>query len=252
MLERFLVHLRANVVAYAALFVALGGTSYAAVRLAPNSVTSRAIAKGAVTGSKLAKGSVTAASVRNRSLTSADFKPGALIQGLKGDSGSGGAQGGSGLSGIAGLRGDAGPAGSQGPAGHDGSASIGLKARSGGSVTAPKGAATNIPLTSGTWTQSAGELDLITGNVTLGIPASCTGSFGNSVVLSVDGKAHTFAVAPSAPASSTVTVPFLVGTLSEPDNEGQHTVTAALANSCTKAGEDYTVSGLKLDVVKFR
>jgi hypothetical protein len=28
-------------------------------------------------------------------------------------------------------------------------------------------------------------------------------------------------------------------------------VTASLANSCTKAGEDFTVSNVKLDVVRF-
>jgi hypothetical protein len=84
------------------------------------------------------------------------------------------------------------------------------------------------------------------------VPASCTGSFGNSLVISVDGQAQTFAVAPTAPASSTVTVPLVVGTLTEPDDNTQHTVTAAFANSCTKSGEDYTVSDVKLDVLKFR
>jgi hypothetical protein len=239
-------------VAYVALFVALGGSSYAAVRLAPNSVTSRAIAKGAVTNGKLAKNAVTATNIRNGTLTGSEFQKGALLKGLKGDAGSGGSQGGAGLSGIPGLKGDAGATGSQGPAGHDGSASIGMQARASGSVTAPKGASTSIPLSNATWTQSSGELDLLAGSVTLTIPASCTGSFGNSVIVSVDGKAQTFAVAPTGPASSTVTVPFIVGTLSEPDNDGQHTATAAFANSCTKSGEDYTVSGAKLDVVKFR
>jgi hypothetical protein len=28
-------------------------------------------------------------------------------------------------------------------------------------------------------------------------------------------------------------------------------VTASLGNSCTKSGEDFTVTGLKLDVLKF-
>jgi hypothetical protein len=54
------------------------------------------------------------------------------------------------------------------------------------------------------------------------------------------------------PASATVTVPLLVGTLSEPDNDAQHTLTAQLANSCTKSGEDYSVTGLKIDTIKFR
>jgi hypothetical protein len=119
-------------------------------------------------------------------------------------------------------------------------------------VTAPHGASTNTPLTSASWTQSSGELDLLAGSVTMQVPSSCTGSFGNSLVISVDGKAQTFGVAPTAPASSTVTVPVLVGTLTEPGNDTQHTVTAAFANSCTKSGEDYTVNDVKLDVIKFR
>jgi hypothetical protein len=249
---RILNHLRSNAVAYVALFVALGGSSYAAVRLAPNSVTSRAIAKGAVTNAKLAKSAVTSNSVKNGSLASSDFKPGAVLKGLKGDTGNSGNQGGPGLSGIPGLRGETGAAGAQGPAGHDGSASIGLAARTGGSTTAPKGAQTSIPLNGASWTQSAGELDLVTGSVTMTIPSGCTGSFGNSVVISVDGSPLTFAVAPMAPASSTVTVPLNVGTLTEPSGDAQHTMTASFANTCTGSGQDYSVTNAKLDVVKFR
>ena len=248
-MQRVMVHLRSNIVAYVALFVALGGSSYAAVRLSPNSVTTRAIAKGAVTHTKLAKNAVTTASVRNGTLMSTDFARGQVLKGLRGDAGSAGSQGNMGLAGIPGLRGDAGP---QGPAGQNGSASIALKSRSSDSVSAPNGASTGIPLSGNTWTQSAGELDLITGNVTLTIPASCTGSFGNSVVIAVDGTPQTFAVAPASPASGTVTVPLNVGTLSEPSASAKHTLTASLANSCTKGGENYSVSNAKLDVLAFR
>jgi hypothetical protein len=82
-------------------------------------------------------------------------------------------------------------------------------------------------------------------------PSACTGSYGNALVISVDGKATTFAVPPSVPASSSVTVPVLVGTLMEPGSSTQHRVTAALANSCTRAGEDFTVDQVKLDVLMF-
>ncbi|WP_196807568.1 collagen-like triple helix repeat-containing protein [Candidatus Solirubrobacter pratensis] len=245
-MQRVLVHLRSNIVAYVALFVALGGSSYAAVRLAPNSVTTRTIAKGAVTNAKLAKGAVTTSSVRNGTLASTDFGKGQLLKGLRGDVGNAGSEGNMGLAGIPGLKGDA------GPAGQNGSASIALKARSSGSVSAANSASTSIPLSGNTWTQSAGELDLITGNVTVGIPASCTGSFGNAVVISVDGNAQTFAVAPSSPASRTVTVPVNVGTLSEPGGDATHTLTAAVANSCTKGGENYAVSNARFDVLAFR
>lgn len=54
----------ANVVATLALFIALGGVSYAAVVLPANSVGTKQIKSGAVTGAK----------VKDKSLTAADFK----------------------------------------------------------------------------------------------------------------------------------------------------------------------------------
>ena len=54
----------ANVVASLALFVALGGSSYAAV---------------AITGKDVRDGSLTGADIRNHSLTAADVKPGSLL-----------------------------------------------------------------------------------------------------------------------------------------------------------------------------
>jgi hypothetical protein len=55
---KVLTHVRHNLVAYLALFVALGGTSYAAVNLPAGSVGTRELRNGAVTNQKLAKGSV--------------------------------------------------------------------------------------------------------------------------------------------------------------------------------------------------
>jgi hypothetical protein len=247
--RRILGHLRGNAVGYLALFVALGGSSYAAVQLKPGSVHTRTLANRAVTHAKLGRNSVGTTNVANGSLTAADFKAGAIAKGLDGAAGRSGAQGGHG---PAGPTGATGATGAQGPAGHDGSASVGVRARQGGSVVGAHGGSTTVPLNGATWTQSAGELDLITGSVTLAIPSSCSGSFGNALTVSVDGKPATFAVAPTAPASSTVTVPLAVGTLTEPDADAQHTLTASFGNSCTNSGADYTVSGAKLDVVKFR
>jgi hypothetical protein len=62
-MTRILNHVRSNVVAYLALFVALGGTSYAAFNLPAGSVGSRELKNGAVTATKLNANSV-AASVR--------------------------------------------------------------------------------------------------------------------------------------------------------------------------------------------
>jgi hypothetical protein len=52
-------HLRRNAVAYLALFVALGGTSYAALRLPAGSVGNRQIRNQAVSAAKIAPGAIT-------------------------------------------------------------------------------------------------------------------------------------------------------------------------------------------------
>ena len=62
-------HVRHNVVGYIALFVALGGSAYAAASLPANSVGTKQLKNGAVKGKKLAKGAVTGAKVANNSLT---------------------------------------------------------------------------------------------------------------------------------------------------------------------------------------
>ena len=67
-MTKLLNHLKHNVVAYLALFVALGGTSYAAVNLPAGSVGTKQLRNGAVTNKKLAKGSVGAADLDPKSI----------------------------------------------------------------------------------------------------------------------------------------------------------------------------------------
>ena len=67
-MKKAIAHIRANVVAYLALFVALGGTGYAAVNLPRNSVGTAQLRNGAVTNSKLGKGSITVAKLNSRSI----------------------------------------------------------------------------------------------------------------------------------------------------------------------------------------
>ena len=55
MTKIFATHLRRHGVAYLALFVALGGTSYAVTQAPPNSVGTRAIQNGAVKAEKLGR-----------------------------------------------------------------------------------------------------------------------------------------------------------------------------------------------------
>ena len=95
-----------TVAAYMALFIALGGTSYAAVKLPKNSVGSTQIKKNAVSSSK----------VKNGSLTKSDFKASDLPVGRTGP------QGPQGLQGTKGDKGDKGDQGDQGDAGINGTA----------------------------------------------------------------------------------------------------------------------------------
>jgi hypothetical protein len=67
----------ANVMATLAVFIALGGASYAALRLPKNSVGARQIKKGAVNRAELARNAVNGSKIQNGSVTEADlsFKP---------------------------------------------------------------------------------------------------------------------------------------------------------------------------------
>ena len=106
MLRKFGRRSHATVVAYLALFIALGGVSYAAVTLPANSVGTKQIKKSAVKNSDLGNRAVTTAKVKDGSLLSVDFKPGQLVAGAPGSIGPRGPQG---------LKGDAGTNGAAGP-----------------------------------------------------------------------------------------------------------------------------------------
>lgn len=104
----------ANVVASAALFVALGGVSYAAVKLPKNSVGGAQIKNNAVTGAKVKNSALTGADVKNKSLTAADFN--GSVQGPAGPAGPAGAAGAAGATGAKGATGATGATGAAGSA----------------------------------------------------------------------------------------------------------------------------------------
>jgi hypothetical protein len=88
-----------------ALMLALGGTSYAAVALPRNSVTSTQIKRGTIVGSDIHANAVTGAKVKDRSLQAGDFATGQLPAGAKGNAGPQGPQG------LQGPKGDTGTVG---------------------------------------------------------------------------------------------------------------------------------------------
>ena len=103
MLFAALRHIRRNLVSYLALFVTLGGTSYAAVKLPRNSVGSAQLENNAVTSRK----------VRDHSLLARDFRAHQLPAGPQGQAGPAGPQGARGPAGGIGRQGSRGAAGSR-------------------------------------------------------------------------------------------------------------------------------------------
>jgi hypothetical protein len=102
-------HLRANGVAYVALFAALGGTSaYAA----------GALPKASVGAKQLKRSAVNSAKVRDGSLRARDFAAGQLPAGERGQADERGPAGPQGERGAAGERGPEGPRGERGPSGY--------------------------------------------------------------------------------------------------------------------------------------
>jgi hypothetical protein len=89
-------HVRANVIAYLALFVALGGTSFAATTtLSKNSVGSKQIKTAAVGASEIKNNAITSTDVHDGALLTKDFKASELasLKGPKGDTGDKGDKG---------------------------------------------------------------------------------------------------------------------------------------------------------------
>jgi hypothetical protein len=97
----------ANVVATLALFIALGGASYAAIKIPKNSVGTKHIKKGAITADKIRNGAIGTGKIRNGSLTEDDFD-----EVPEGEEGPAGADGRDGFDGLDGPQGPVGPPGS--------------------------------------------------------------------------------------------------------------------------------------------
>jgi hypothetical protein len=105
----------ANVVATAALFVAVGGSATAAVL-----ITGKDIKDGSVSGADIKNGSLKSTDVKDGDLLAKDFKAGQLPPGPQGVPGAQGAPGAQGPAGEPGPKGDQGPAGVNGEKGGNG------------------------------------------------------------------------------------------------------------------------------------
>ena len=130
MFGKFVRHVRQQYAGFLALFVALGGVSYAAVTLPANSVSSKQIKPGAVKTSDLGTSAVTTGKVKDGSLLSRDFKPGQLVAGAPGTTGAPGAIGPQGPQGLKGDKGSPGTNGTNGTPGGSGREVVSLSSAS--------------------------------------------------------------------------------------------------------------------------
>ena len=249
-----------TVVAYVSLFVALGGTSVAAVTIAKDAVVSRSIKDGQVKTADLAANAVTSAKVKAGSLLASDLKAGELPAAVAGPQGPAGATGATGPAGSPGAKGDPGTPGANGAAGTAGVNGAATRVRASkpaGDVTVPAntitfGTAVTIPLAQNGWTQAPTETDLFLVRVTVTAPATCTGGaqgllvnarLGGAVLLGSHGGTIPFAP------SETSTHSFVLGFLLDPGAATPRTVTLAANNGCSGAGQDYTVTAAAVNVV---
>jgi hypothetical protein len=91
-MRRLLSHLHSQAISYLALFVALGGTAYAA-SLPANSVGTKQLKTSAVTTGKIKPDAITTDKVEDATLQAQDFASGVLLRGPAGDTGPIGPQG---------------------------------------------------------------------------------------------------------------------------------------------------------------
>ena len=148
----------AETIAVIALFVALGGASYAAIKIPKNSVGTKQLKKNAVTSAK----------VKNRSLLAADFKAGQLPAGATGATGLVGPRGATGEQGIPGFPGTPGTPGINGIDGLPGS-------------PGPAGATGATGATGSTGATGTGGFSAMTGRTSLGSSTQFFAVSGSSV-----------------------------------------------------------------------
>jgi hypothetical protein len=272
-----------NVLASLALFIALGGTGYAAAM-----ITGRNVKDGSLTGRDIRDGSIAtkdlarSVSQQNTSNSSTGVPGPAGPAGPRGNDGApgkDGANGAAGPEGPPGPKGDAGPTGPTGPAGQDGAdgapgpagrdgSAIIARARIAGPTrttrtTTASATPGDVPMASATWTQGATELNRFVMELRVVAPQSCPFA-GNtqfngmmSVNVFVDGTfvgGSGFSWTPSnAGATQTRTVAF-DNVLFEPGSPTDHTITAKAGDNCdgTSDADRYEITGLSVDVVADR
>jgi hypothetical protein len=224
-------------IALLALFVALGGTGYAALKLPKNSVGTAQLKNNAVTGAK----------VKNGSLTAGDFG-GTLPAGAQGPVGPKGDAGSNGTNGTNGTKGDKGDPGTDGAPGASGGAL--LPKISGGPQDS---AAAGVPgvLTLTPFTPAANKAEGLLYKVSWTPPATCTpasGVGGASVTVKLDG--NPLENPQLAPAGAGPQVFAGSSGIVSSASPTQHTFSVEITDNCM-GSENGTISNATLERIQF-
>ena len=229
----------ANVMATIAVFVALGGSSYAAVKLSRNSVRSSHIKNGQVKAPDVARNAINADKIADGTLKLSDLS-GSAVDGLKGAQGPGGPQG---QDGPAGDKGDAGPPGTtitrlSGPGGQSGASNV------------------FVPLAfNASFLQQVGEVDQFVGQATVTMPSSpCLFTVrvllaGEQQLLGSDAAVGglTLKIPLTARGADAPELP-----LFEPEAPTTRSFTAEASSTCNTASHRITVDKVEVDVIRYR
>jgi hypothetical protein len=238
----------ATAIALVALFVALGGTGYAALKLPKNSVGTKQLKNNAVTGAKVKDGSLTAGDFGGTLPTGA--------QGPKGDTGAAGAAGAAGTNGTNGAKGDKGDKGDDGTDGTNGTGTQGPTGPSGTSLKpkatgGPQTTSGAVTLANSSWSQGANKPNEVLYRVSwTPPPGTCTAGGpppGGQIDIKLDG---TTLQNPQAVAGGGATVVSGTAALPSTNSAQPHTVSITLADNCT-GPEDATVNSATFEIIEF-
>ncbi len=192
------------------------------------------------------------------------------LHGAKGSAGKAGAAGGTGAAGATGPTGPGGPPGADGQQGLPGAPGSDIVARATGSSTiTTTSVEQDYPLTGASWTQGAGEDDMILGSVTIHASPSpgaganqCNHNLGHGMIMYL--KVNNQVIGEEAlfvgyPPDFTALIPSLANGSFTPQQSpfvlstGQArtaTLTATVFDDCNNGTAHYTLSGLRLDVIR--
>jgi hypothetical protein len=231
----------ATAIALLALFVALGGTGYAALKLPKNSVGTAQLKNNAVTGAK----------VKDGSLQAGDFG-GTLPAGAKGDKGDPGTNGTNGTNGAPGTPGTNGNNGTPGTNGAPGGA---LKTKITGGPQNSAGANAPVTLTLPSFTPAANKAELVVIKVDWTTPpGSCapmpTPPAGGQVFVKLDGNQLGSQVGPASGGSGATQSFTISAPIVSSASPTSHTVAVDVADNCN-GPEDATINLATVERVEF-